>query len=611
MKSILPQNIKFKKYTLADRQQVITLNRPTTQNLALGWWLFSLLSAFFILYLLVVHPTLARAASPPSSYTQYTEAKNYYQNLLSDQKKADSRRSWLTGIKNFRRIYHAQPDHEIAPSCLFMMARMYSDMYKQFDNPLDLGEAIAYYEDITSLFPKHRLADDALYAIGRIYLEDKNNPQKAAKIFTRIVALFPNGDMAIPAAGQIEKLKRNSGEKTSDDDTFTILEAGPIKQKIGADKPADSIATSNETANLLPLRYWSTNNYTRVVIETSSPVKYQEYLLEKNDNNPRRLYVDLENCQITPDLQKNIPIDDGLLRRVRTGQYSQDSVRIVLDTLSLDDYKIFSLQEPFRIVIDVKGQKKSTITIAEKSTPEAPSLVQQLGLGIRRIVLDPGHGGKDSGAIGPGGMMEKDIVLNVAHKVAQKMRNELSCEVILTRDKDVFIPLEERTAIANTKEGDLFISIHANADPTKRARGVETYFLDLAKNKNAMQVAARENSSSASQLSDLQTILNDLIQNSKMQESVKLAEYIQENMVNGLSEKYSDINDLGVKQAPFIVLIGARMPSILSEIAFISNPKEAKRLRSDKFLDHVADQIVAGVSQYVTDLNLASLGPQY
>jgi N-acetylmuramoyl-L-alanine amidase len=229
-------------------------------------------------------------------------------------------------------------------------------------------------------------------------------------------------------------------------------------------------------------------------------------------------------------------------------------------------------------------------------------------LGIRRIVLDPGHGGKDSGAIGVGGLKEKDIVLAVAKQVAARLRERLDCEVIMTRDSDVFIPLEERTAIANTREGDLFISIHANAAPTSNVRGIETYILDLARNKSAMQVAARENATSDSQISNLQTILLDLIQNSKKNESIKLAEYVQESMVSGLKmQKYQDVRDLGVKQAPFVVLVGAQMPAILTEIAFISNPHEAAWLKSKEYQNLMADQIVSGVSGYINDLNLAYL----
>jgi N-acetylmuramoyl-L-alanine amidase len=254
------------------------------------------------------------------------------------------------------------------------------------------------------------------------------------------------------------------------------------------------------------------------------------------------------------------------------------------------------------------GAKRAVVGSNGNSVSGSPSLAQQLGLGIKRIVLDPGHGGKDSGACGINGLMEKDIVLKVARQISRKLKDTLGCEVIMTRNSDVFIPLEERTAIANSKEGDLFISIHVNAAPTNKARGVETYILDLARSKNAMELAARENSSSSSQISNLQTILLDLMQNSKKSESIKLAGYVQDNMVNGLRPKYQ-VKNLGVKQAPFIVLIGAQMPAILTEIAFISNPTEFMWLQSDDYINRVSTQLVAGISNYVNELNLAYLGP--
>jgi len=531
---------------------------------------------------------------------QYRHAKVYYQNLLNTAR-GKSRKNWLTGADAFLKIYKANPNHPLAPSCLFMLGRVYHDLYKRSGNPLDLGESIAYYEDVTLFFPKQRLADDALYAIGMIYLKDKGDSEKAAKTFAKVVAIFPDGDMARGAASQLHKLKGMTLERETpaSKDVVSVTAVKP-----SAPPPTSQDETCKK-ATVLPVRYWSNDNYTRVVIETTEPVKFQHQMLDKNGNQPRRLYVDLTNCRISPAAENTVPIQDGLLRQVRNAQFSPDTVRVVLDTQSnITDYKVFSLEDPFRVVIDVKGEKRAVSKTPSGTSP--PSLAQQLGLGIKRIVLDPGHGGKDPGTISPGGLKEKDIVLKVAKKVAAKLRKELGYEVILTRDTDVFIPLEERTAIANSKDADLFISIHVNAAPSRNVNGIETYVLDLASNSEAMRIAALENATSTRQLSDLQKILMDLMQNSKINESVKLADFVQESMISGLSQKYRPVNDLGVKKAPFIVLIGAQMPAILTEIAFSSNPTEEKRLRTDQYLSSVADNIVGGVSQYVTNLNLAA-----
>ncbi|MBU0480345.1 MAG: N-acetylmuramoyl-L-alanine amidase [Proteobacteria bacterium] len=560
------------------------------------------ISAALVLFILLLFPVLSWSAKGKTDLNEhYALAKEYYQKISSDRNLSTDRKNWLESIGKFRRIYRTDQNHELSPSSLFMMARIYHDMYDKFKNPLDLGESIAYYEDIISLYSKNRLADDALYALGNIYLDDRKDLKKAGRFFKRLLTNYPDGDMAMAAAARYEKISVGSEQQEGD----KIILTGTLKTRATGNSDLKNRPVGSK-ANLKPLRYWSTVKYTRVVIETTSPVQFKENLLEKIGDQPRRLYVDLQNCLIAPELQKSIPIDDGLLRRVRSGQYTADSVRVVLDTQSLSDYKIFSLEDPFRIVIDVNGQKEEKTPEADSDPMGIPTLAQQLGLGIKRIILDPGHGGKDSGARGFG-LMEKDIVLDVARKVAARLRNTIGCEVILTRDMDVFIPLEERTAIANTKGGDLFISIHVNASPSKRVRGVETYILDLARSNDAMQVAARENATSTRQISDLQTILLDLIQNSKKTESIKLAELVQESMVSGLKKSYKSVRNLGVKEAPFVVLVGAQMPAILAEISFISNPTEAKLLKSEQYLNTISDQITAGVSQYVTDLNVSNL----
>jgi N-acetylmuramoyl-L-alanine amidase len=545
-------------------------------------------------------PPAAADLSRETVAKQYQQAVAYYHNLTANSVRAGERENWRTGIRSFQRIVRAHPAHELAPSCLFMLGRLHHDLYRRFANPLDLGEAVAYFQDIVLLFPDHRLADDALFKMAEIYLKDKKEKDEAARTFARIIAVYPGGDMARAAAGKLSELKSRGALPAAEPEPIVpVLTAAAVKKSEAGAAPV----------RIQPLRYWSNNDYTRVVIETDAPVTYEHSMLPRNGNQPRRLYVDLQNCRLKPGTEGAVDISDGLLKQVRTGQHAASTVRVVLDIESIVDYKIFNLQEPFRVVIDAMGRQQPGPAAASVAPAGslAPSLAQQLGLGIKKIVLDPGHGGKDPGAIGPNGIKEKDIVLAVAKRVARHLERELGCQVIFTRDRDVFIPLEERTAIANTSGADLFISIHANAAPSANVRGVETYFLDLATNKEAMRVAARENATSARQLSDLQSILMDLMQNTKVHESAKLAEFVQASMISGLGRSYRNIVDLGVKRAPFVVLIGAQMPAVLTEIAFLSNPEEARWLCDPGYQQEVAVQIVAGVSQYVTDLNLAGL----
>jgi N-acetylmuramoyl-L-alanine amidase len=235
---------------------------------------------------------------------------------------------------------------------------------------------------------------------------------------------------------------------------------------------------------------------------------------------------------------------------------------------------------------------------------QSSSITRQLALGVKKIIIDPGHGGSDPGA--PGfykDAWEKDIVLKMAHKLAGILKERLKCTVLLTRSEDKRLTLEERTAIANTKRADLFISLHCNAAKNKELKGIETYFLNLATDSQAIAVAARENATSEKNISDLDYILSDLMKNAKIEESTRLANIVHKNFVAGMKSKYSDITDLGVKQAPFYVLLGARMPSILIETSFISNKLEGQRLMEDSYQKAVCESIADGIEKYIDTTN--------
>jgi N-acetylmuramoyl-L-alanine amidase len=241
--------------------------------------------------------------------------------------------------------------------------------------------------------------------------------------------------------------------------------------------------------------------------------------------------------------------------------------------------------------------------IRKSEAPDSKvSLARQLGLNIKRIVIDPGHGGKDPGCHLRGGLKEKDVVLSIAKILAKRIKKEIGCEVFLTRTRDVFLSLEQRTAIANMKKADLFISLHINAHRDKRIAGLETYFLNMTTDKRAVMVAARENATSQKNISDLQKILNDLMLNTKLHESSRLAHDVQRGMVSRVKTKYKRTNDLGVKQAPFYVLIGAEMPAILIETGFLTNLTERKRLATSRYRESVAEGISAGISAYIKSI---------
>jgi N-acetylmuramoyl-L-alanine amidase len=408
----------------------------------------------------------------------------------------------------------------------------------------------------------------------------------------------------------------------------------PVIAAPGRSKPAGIVKN---------IRYWSGGDYTRIVIDQDKEIKFKAQELKD------RLVFDLLNTRLDPSVDKDpLPVNDGILRQVRAGQYAPDIVRVVLDLASIKSYVAFPLHDPDRLVIDVTGEggrggeprvasaetdtqqqekiedeQKPEIVAEPKTEPlttapspskvpeaknsnEKLSLSRQLGLKIRTIAIDAGHGGHDPGAIGKSGLKEKNITLDIAKRLAELVKERLGCNVVMTRDRDAFIPLEERPFIAKSKGADLFVSIHVNATRKRTTRGIETYVQSLrASDRDAMATAARENAMSTKKLSELKTELDrifaDLTRDDKIEESLYLADSVQGSLVNNLRPINRHANDLKarIKRAFFYVLINTEMPSILAEVGFISNPEEEKLLKSDSYRQSIAEALYQGVKKYV------------
>ncbi len=604
-------------------------------------WLPLLLSIFFGISCYSSMTLAAETTAPSfdqlnneSFEQQYKSAINYFSQLERDNTLGKDRGNWLNGVKNFRKIHFAQKKGLLGPSSLYMMAKMHRRMFDQFRFPIDLDNAIDQFIEVATLYPAHSLADDALFAAAESSLLAKGKEQQAAGWYRKIVEVYPKGDYYEKALARIKEQKEKRQVPT-----------------VEAPMPP---AAAKDLVQILPVKHWSSPGYTRIVIQASSPTSYTASLREKDGDQPRRLYVDLPQSSITQKLTHPVQIQDSLLKQINPSQLNNNTVRVALDIESLSEYKVFSLNDPFRVVVDVhtvlppriaeqsiqepppppqqqpkesskeppvalqqinekqvislEDQKKRSPNLEIQKKPlsnDKISLAQQLGLGVRKIVIDPGHGGKDPGAMAFD-LKEKDIVLKVSKKIEKALKKKYRYEVTLTRTKDVYIPLEERTALANTQNGDLFISIHVNAHPDKTKGGIETYFLNLATNADAMRVAALENATSTHNISELQHILTNLMKNSKIDESSRLAQFVQTNLILGVEQKYKT-RDLGVKQAPFYVLIGAEMPAILAEISFITNPGEAKLLQDELYLNKIAEQIAAGIAAYVDHHHTAAV----
>jgi N-acetylmuramoyl-L-alanine amidase len=342
-----------------------------------------------------------------------------------------------------------------------------------------------------------------------------------------------------------------------------------------------SLMHAQTKVEVTDVSYWSYPDYTRIVIALSGNSEFSQ----KRLSDPDRLYFDIRNSVIKEELKTTQPVGNGMLKSIRAGQFDPDTVRIVLDLGKIRDYKITD-QDPEKIIVDVYGETAFSLK--------------------KRIVIDAGHGGHDPGATGPNNLREKDVVLDIALKLKQILSRDPNLDVYLTRDRDIFLKLDERTAIANSKNADLFVSIHANASTRRAAKGIETYLLNWTSDEEAMKVAARENQISLRKMKKmhrernvLDIIKSDLTRENKRDESVKLANYIQNSMVNELDGEYEDVVDLGVKQALFYVLFGAEMPSVLVEVSFISNPGEERLLSKDDYRAELAQSIAAGVRKYM------------
>ncbi len=524
--------------------------------------------------------------SPGRAEKSYRSAEACYRQLVRSSKKKKYRDNWLRCIGRYETSYKAAPAGSLAAESLFMAGRLYEELHRISYRKSDKLASMDRYDKVLTLFPESGFAVKAGAAMGR-------PPKKK-------VAPAP-----VKSKSPVAEEKKAAGG----DAIASVIEKSHAASE-NVKKPAG--AATGKLTVVKGLRYWSNPNYTRVVIDADRDAHYTHRLLKKDPSiqKPQRLYIDLAGSRLGQGIPQIIPINDNLLSDARAGQYEAEKVRVVVDIKSYKTYKIFSLRNPFRIVIDVWGKtlkskpkKRSVPKIAVKNGKLTKgALAKQLALGVSRIVIDPGHGGKDYGA--PGylkGTHEKHIVLDIAKRLAKKIRKEIGCEVIMTRTTDRYLTLEERTAIANTKDADLFISIHTNSARQRSAHGIETFFLNLATDDDAILVAARENATSKKNISDLQTILSDLMQNAKINESSRLAGMVQGSLHGHMKKRYSRVKNKGVKQAPFYVLLGAQMPAILVETSFISNPRECRRLTNSKYKNHLTEGILDGIQKYIRE----------
>jgi N-acetylmuramoyl-L-alanine amidase len=472
---------------------------------------------------------------------------------------------------------------------------------------------VAAYEDIVRHFPRSGYSDNALWQGGVLsgdafwQFGDTRDRVTALGMFARLKSQYPTSSLLARIAGQTARLS-------------------------GAPTGAGGLAT------LKSIRREVLPNAIRMTLELEREAMFYEERLD----GPPRVFVDLHDTQVVGALRDTtITFEGDVVQRARVGRQADNRTRVVFDLQGAGRYSVYSLYNPYRVVIDFErlppgdpqtmvaargtktgpGPNRAETTASRAVAPAPParepggtppaaatanaaggfSLSRQLGLGIARVVIDPGHGGRDPGAQ-VRGLNEAELVLDIAMRLERLLAKEPGVEVVMTRRTNAYIALEERTAIANRSGADLFLSIHANATRNTKVRGFETYFLNFATNPEAEALAARENAGSARTMANLPDIVEAIALNNKIDESRDFASMVQGSMQEHLREADDTTRSLGVKQAPFMVLIGATMPSVLAEVSFLTNRDDAELLRSQTYRQQIAEALLAGVMKYQNSL---------
>ncbi|QDE90751.1 N-acetylmuramoyl-L-alanine amidase [Myxococcus xanthus] len=595
--------------------------------------------------LLLLVPSAVGAAKRDEAEEAYQGARKVYYALKDDAARRKLRHHWLNVVARFESVAARFPKSDRAPDALFTAAEMLQELSRISFVEDDLKASITDYTKLLEGYPKHRLSDDGALALAKIHVHRLDQPESARKVLTETLAINGKGDRAremrellasLPspkappppprkaapvvaksdssASGKTSTAAKavavaDSGKRSASEDA-SAKGSAPSKAVASAETSAsgksDSSAandtsaagkgsapgdTSNsgtsDTSKAVALADTSKDAQTAPGVEASGPAERPSSSLVAAIEKMAR-----EPSPRIPQKEPSAPV------KADTREGSLDAA--VAAAIASKPAAAAEPPRPITRPVDDKVAQARLKAVARQSRSMELTLAEQLGLKVRRVVIDPGHGGHDTGAIGKGGTREKDVALSISLKLAEELR-EKGLEVVLTRDDDRFIRLEDRAKYANAEHGDLFISVHCNAAEKRTLRGIETYTLNTSADRYSIRLAARENASSEKGISDLQFILADLATKANTEESSRLASQVQRSLVGGLSRKYKGIRDLGHKEALFYVLLGVKMPAILVETSFLSNPDEEARLKSNAYQTEVAKAIAHGVEEFLGD----------
>jgi N-acetylmuramoyl-L-alanine amidase len=614
-----------------------------------------------VLAVAVTTAVFAAAAAQARPPAQQASAQDLYQRAQKMEAALEvqpggtrTEAGYLKVIGAYQRVQQAALTPLLAAPSLVAIGRLYDEMGHLFDTGY-FQKAVDTYQYFLRVYPHSSLAPEALYSVADLEQGPLQNPAAARKSLQSLVSLYPSSDQADQArlamAGGSQA--RNSASRRAAADRSAAR-----TQTVSSSAPALSTASveggeeGTHPARVGHVVSEGKRGATRIVVYLSGPVEYRSARIA----HPDRVYFDLSRAYLVHPHGARLNIDSKFVNSVEVAQNKPHVVRVVLDIGAGDGYSASLLDNPYRLAIDVgrarngsgaagsieqassggpdtqasaangatresnsqnQGQQvkesreeletKGNLTPARPTHSGATSLTRALGLKIDRIVIDPGHGGFDTGSIGPTGLEEKTVALEIARRLGRLIRQRLpGTQVVYTRDDDQFVPLEERTQIANKDKADLFISIHANSSTDPEARGVEVYYLNFTTSPEAIAVAARENALAQVPVHKLQNLLKEISLNDKIEESQELALDVDHSLVHELRLGHVRAEDRGVKKAPFVVLIGAHMPSILVEVSFLSNPTDEHLLKETKYRQRIALGLFDGVKRYLSSLNSLS-----
>lgn len=559
----------------------------------------------------------ARAAS---SSEAFEAANKEFKALLADDALAGRRDSWENLAAKFSKIQKNSGKGDLAPRALFMYARCMEELGLRSRGKADFRAACESFAGVASKYTKSSLADDALLRKAVIERDYLKSPDTAQKTLEKLLAEFKNGDMRGKAKTMLDELKNGAGADTPGASGSNAPDSPKVVPLSAA--PEDS---GERILRSITVRASSSKAQVEIELSRGGGYLYGYSPGKSSAGQAPYLILEFEDSRKAADVATLVSVPKGPVSGVRTtdvaGAASRAAFTRVELLLSKDCVYTFSSQaNPARLVVDVAfggaGSKRAGggnygggggKSVAARDAddddidrgggkPMSAEAAGQLGLNMNTIMVDAGHGGKDPGAAG-NGIKESALVFKLGKLVGAKLKAK-GFNVLYTRSRESFISLEKRSELANSSKVDMFLSLHVNANNDSGIWGVEAYYLDVARSKGAVRVAARENAVTEKEIGELQVILTDLLLNSKTSESKTLAALMVKSMDRSIKAGGYPVRDNGVRSAPFYVLMGARMPSVLVEIGYCTNPAEAKRLLSDKYLDSLSDGIVNGIVAY-------------